>query len=138
MLTSAQCLKVIGPPELERDMVVWMVPSELRFNALPKKIYCNKRMVPLLSRAFENIRKRGLEDQIKTWDGCFNIRKKRGGSSSSLHSWGLAIDINAAWNQFGKTPTMSKELVACFTDAGMDWGGAWSNPDGMHFQARTL
>ena len=138
MLTSAQCLKVIGPPELERDMVVWMVPSELRFNALPKKIYCNKRMVPLLSRAFENIRKRGLEDQIKTWDGCFNIRKKRGGSSSSLHSWGLAIDINAAWNQFGKTPTMSKELVACFTDAGMDWGGNWATKDGMHFQARTL
>jgi len=119
-------------------MVVWMVPSELRFNALPKKIYCNKRMVPLLSKAFENVRKRGLEDQVKTWDGAFNIRKKRGGSSSSLHSWGLAIDINAAWNGFGKTPTMSKELVACFTDAGMDWGGTWATADGMHFQARTL
>lgn len=138
MLTSAQCLKVIGPPELERDMVVWMVPSEIRFNALPKKIYCNKRLVPLLSKAFENVKKRGLEDQVKTWDGCFNIRKKRGASSSSLHSWGLAIDINAAWNGFGKKPTMSPELVACFTDAGMDWGGTWSTPDGMHFQARAL
>lgn len=138
MLTSAQCLKVIGPPELEKDMVAWLIPTELRFNALPKKIYCNKRLVPLLSKAFENVRKRGLEDQVKTWDGAFNIRKKRGASSSSLHSWGLAIDINAAWNGFGKKPTMSKELVACFTDAGMDWGGAWSNPDGMHFQARAL
>ena len=87
---------------------------------------------------FENVKKRGLEDQVKTWDGCFNIRKKRGASSSSLHSWGLAIDINAAWNGFGKKPTMSPELVACFTDAGMDWGGTWSTPDGMHFQARAL
>jgi hypothetical protein len=52
----------------------------------------------------------------------------------SLHSWGLAIDINAATNRFGGKPTMSAELVKCFTDAGFDWGGVWSNPDGMHFQ----
>jgi hypothetical protein len=138
MLTSAQCLKVIGPPELEREMVVWDVPKVLEVGAVPNKIYCNRRMVQPLSDAFAKIKAHGLESQLKTWDGCFNIRKKRGGSSSSLHSWGLAIDINAAWNGFGKVPTMSKELVACFTEAGFDWGGTWSKPDGMHFQLRTL
>lgn len=56
----------------------------------------------------------------------------------SLHSWGLAIDFNAAWNGFGKTPTMSPELVKCFTDAGLDWGGTWSRPDGMHFEIAKL
>jgi hypothetical protein len=47
----------------------------------------------------------------------------------------VAIDVNAAWNGFGKPPTMSSEFVKCFTDAHFDWGGRWSGtPDGMHFQ----
>lgn len=138
MIKSADCLRVIGEPELEKDMVVWDVPAHLEMGAIPKKLYCNKRMVGPLTTAFTNIIARGLVVQLKTWDGCFNIRKKRGGATPSLHSWGLAIDINAAWNGFGKVPTMSKELVACFTDAGFDWGGTWSKPDGMHFQLSKL
>lgn len=138
MITSAECLRVIGPPELEKDMVVWDVPTELEMGVIPKKLYCNKRMVVPLTNAFKNIINRGLIGQLKTFDGCFNIRKKRGAGSPSLHSWGLAIDINAAWNGFGKVPTMSKELVACFTDAGFDWGGTWSRPDGMHMQLKSL
>lgn len=119
-------------------MVLWDVPTELEHGAIPKRIYCNKDIVPLLNQAFKNINNRGLANQIKTWDGCFNIRRKKGGSTPSLHSWGLAIDINAAWNGFGKQPTMSAELVKCFTDAGLDWGGTWSRPDGMHFQIAKL
>ena len=138
MITSAECLRVIGPPELEKDMVVWDVPPELEIGAIPKKLYCNKRMVVPLTNAFKNIINRGLVGQLKTWDGCFNIRKKRGAGSPSLHSWGLAIDVNAAWNGFGKVPTMSKDLVDCFTDAGFDWGGVWGKPDGMHFQLKSL
>lgn len=138
MITSAECLRVIGPPELEKDMVLWDVPAELEMGVIPKRLYCNKRMVLPLTNAFKNIINRKLVGQLKTWDGCFNIRKKRGASSLSLHSWGLAIDINAAWNGFGKSPTMSKELVACFTDAGFDWGGLWRRADGMHFQLGKL
>lgn len=138
MITSAECLRVIGPPELEKDMVLWDVPAELELGVIPKRLYCNKRMVAPLISAFKNIINRGLVGQLKTWDGCFNIRKKRGAGSPSLHSWGLAIDINAAWNGFGKPPTMSKELVACFTDAGFDWGGLWGKADGMHFQLGKL
>lgn len=138
MITSAECLRVIGAPELERDMVVFDVPAHLEIGAIPKRVYCNKRMVQPLTNAFSNIIDRGLVAELKTWDGCFNIRKKRGGASPSLHSWGLAIDINAAWNGFGKKPTMSAGLVKCFTDAGFDWGGKWGRPDGMHFQLGAL
>ena len=138
MVTSQQCLAKYGPPETEKFMVLWDVPAELEHGAIPKRIYCNKDIVPLLNQAFKNINTRGLANQVKTWDGCFNIRKKRGATSMSLHSWGLAIDINAAWNGFGKQPTMSPELVKCFTDAGLDWGGKWSRPDGMHFQIAKL
>lgn len=138
MITSAQCFKLIGDPTLEREMMIWDVPANLEVGVIPKRLYCNKRMAAPLTIAFQNIINRGLVSQLKTWDGCFNIRQKRGGTSSSLHSWGLAIDINAAWNQFGKEPTMSPALVACFTDAGFDWGGTWLKKDGMHFQLKAL
>jgi len=138
MVTSKDCLKKYGDPSRETNMVVWDVPTELEHGHIPKKIYCNKDLIGPLTQAFKNVNGRGLAEQIKTWDGCFNIRKKRGATSSSLHSWGIAIDINAAWNGFGKHPTMSPELVKCFTDAGFDWGGVWKKPDGMHFQLSKL
>ena len=138
MVTSKDCLKKYGDPSNERNMFVWDVPSELEIGHIPKRIYCNKDLSGPLSLAFKNLIDRGIVGQLKTWDGCFNIRKKRGGATSSLHSWGIAIDVNAAWNGFGKTPTMSPEMVKCFTDAGFDWGGTWKKPDGMHFQLSKL
>ena len=138
MVKSSDCLKKYGDPTTEKFMTVWDIPSYLEHGHIPKKLYCNRDMIGPLSIAFRNVIDRGLVEQIKTWDGCFNIRTKRGASSTSLHSWGIAIDINAAWNGFGKTPTMSTELVKCFTDAGFDWGGTWSKPDGMHFQLSKL
>ena len=138
MVTSKDCLKKYGDPSNERNMFVWDVPSELEIGHIPKRIYCNKDLSGPLSLAFKNLIDRGIVGQLKTWDGCFNIRKKRGGATSSLHSWGIAIVVNAAWNGFGKTPTMSPEMVKCFTDAGFDWGGTWKKPDGMHFQLSKL
>lgn len=138
MITSKQCLAKYGPAEKESALVLWVVPEYLELAVLPRRIYCNRDLVHPLSQALLNVINHGLVDQLKTWDGCFNIRKKRGAVSSSLHSWAVAIDINAAWNGFGKTPTMSPEFVKCFTDAGFDWGGTWSKPDGMHFQLKEL
>jgi hypothetical protein len=138
MITSAQCLERYGKPELEKAMVLFDVPKELELGVIPKRVYCNKDLVKPLTQAFKNIIDRGLVDQLKTWDGCFNIRNKKSGLSPSLHSWGLAIDINAAWNGFNKKPTMSKELVQCFKDAGFEWGGDWKVKDGMHFQLKEF
>ena len=143
MVTSRQCFAKWGDPNTRGDegkyMVMWDVPEKLELGVIPKRLYCNRAMIGPLTEAFTNIINRGLVGQLKTWDGCFNIRKKRGATSQSLHAWGIAIDINAAWNGFGKKPTMSPELVKCFTDTGMfDWGGTWSKPDGMHFQLSKI
>lgn len=135
MITSAEAYRKLGDPTKESSMVVLDL-SQYGINIphVPQKVYCNKLLVQPLTSALKNVIVRELKDQIKTWDGCFNIRKKRGATSMSLHSWGLAVDINAPWNRYGYPPTMPKELVKCFTDAGFDWGGTWSKPDGMHMQ----
>ena len=94
MVTSQQALKKYGNPTLEKNMVVWDVPTNLEIGVIPKKLYCNKDIVAPLTQAFTNLISTGKVSELKTWDGCFNIRKKRGLSSMSLHSWGIAIDVN--------------------------------------------
>lgn len=141
MVTTKQALAKYGDPVLERSMVVYDVPSDIEaaIPTAPKKVYCNRDLVKPLEQAFRNLIARGYAKELKTWDGCFNIRKKKGNSSHSLHSWGLAIDVNAAWNGWNKKPTLSEGFVKCFKDAGFDWGGDWtSTPDGMHFQLAKL
>jgi hypothetical protein len=138
MVTSAQALKKYGAPEKELGMTLWDVPGFLEIGVIPKKLYCNKDMIKPLSAAFQALITTGHVKELKTWDGCFNIRKKRGLSSASLHSWGLAIDVNAAWNGLGKQPTLSPGFVKCFTDNGFDWGGTWKRKDGMHFQLKSI
>ncbi len=139
MVTSAQCLKKYGDPTKESNMILWDVPTELEIGVIPKRLYCNKDLIAPLTKAFKNLIDTGFVKELKTWDGCFNIRKKRGLKSMSLHSWGIAIDVNAAWNGLGKTPQLSAGFVKCFTDAGFDWGGNWTNrPDGMHFQLNKI
>lgn len=139
MVTSIDCKKKYGEPSLDNPhLVLWDVPTEIEIGMLPNRLYCNKDMIEPLTQAFKNIINRKLVDQVKTWDGCFNIRKKRGLNSMSLHSWAIAVDINAFENQLGQTPKMSFELVQCFKDAGFDWGGDWTRLDGMHFQLSKI
>lgn len=138
MVTPKDCLAKYGPPEKENNMTLWDVPTDLEIGVIPKRLYCNKDIVGPLQHAFTHLIDRGCVAELKTFDGCFNIRKQRGASSQSLHSWGIAIDVNAAWNGLGIVPVLSPEFVACFTDAGFDWGGSWQRLDGMHFQLSKI
>jgi hypothetical protein len=108
---------------------------------------CHRLVVPKFQTAFRNVVARGLAGQLKTFDGCYGPRLKRGSSASSsptgnswsTHSWGVAIDLNAPWNAFGqKNFEMTQEFAQCFKDVGFVWGGDWSYPDAMHFQYATV
>lgn len=139
MVYAKDCFALWGEPSASgKWMTVWDVPTELEIGVIPKKIYCNKLMVEPLTKAFRNLIGTGCVKELKTWDGCFNIRKSRGLKSQSLHSWGIAVDLNAFENQLNQTPKLSKEFVACFTSAGFDWGGSWTRKDGMHFQLKSI
>lgn len=154
MITTAQCLKKYGDPNLlatqNKHFVVWEVPTDIRnafvhvrFSAVgtiafPKKIFVNKDFLPVLEKSLKNVVSRGFSKELKTWDGCFMIRSKRGLKSLSLHSWALAVDVNAFENQLSQKPKLSNGFVKCFTDAGCEWGGTWKRSDGMHFQIKTI
>lgn len=138
MITSAQAQARYGDPETQAHLTTWTVPEELRRGAIPRRIYCNRDIIHPLTRAFSLLITTGYIDELQTWDGCFNIRKMRGLSSMSLHSWAIAVDVNAATNGLGAEPTLSPGFVKCWTDAGFDWGGTWKRKDGMHFQLRDF
>lgn len=134
-LTHLELLKAFGEPNLERGMVLWDVPTELEIGVIPKKIYCNKAMVKPLEAAIRNLVTRGYISELKTYNGVFNIRNIRGRQTPSLHSYGCAIDLNAAWNQLGKPSTFTAGFVKCFTDVGFNWGGNFkSRLDCQHYE----
>jgi hypothetical protein len=136
-MTSSQALKKYGEPSPSNpNMTLWDVPTELEIGVIPKRIYCNKDLVEPLKKAFQALISTGHVKELKTWDGCFNIRKKRGLSSMSLHSWGVAVDVNAFENGLGQEPKLSQGFVKCFTDNGFEWGGVWKRKDGMHFELK--
>lgn len=142
MITPEQCAARFGQPKskkVESQLVMFDVPPNMEIGAIPKKIYCHKLLVAPLTKALENLISRGYVKELKTWDGCYNPRLQRGSMTKwSIHSWALAIDVNAAWNGLGVKPVLSAGFVKCFTDAGFDWGGTWKRLDGMHFQLSSF
>lgn len=105
-------------------------------NVLVTHIFCNRDIHAPLMAALTAVRSKGLAAELKTYDGCFNIRAVRGSSLMSTHAFGLGIDINAATNPMSSVlhSTWSAGFVKCFTDQGFAWGGNFhGRKDPMHF-----
>ena len=79
--------------------------------------------------------------------GTYNCRTVADTGEPSMHSWGAAIDINAAhadywlWHRSvvgdpGPVNRIPPEIVAIFERHGFIWGGKWSHYDTMHFEYR--
>lgn len=87
---------------------------------------------------------RNLLHLVKTWDGSWAPRFKRGTQSLSNHAIGTAFDINARWNMLGHPPAPAgadgsvAELVPIANALGFFWGGHFTRPDAMHFEIGKL
>lgn len=76
---------------------------------------------------------------ITVYDGLYNPRLMRGSSKTwSMHSWAMAIDLNASENQLRDTwpqeATMPLEVYECAAKAGMTSLGWKSFYDPMHLE----
>lgn len=77
-------------------------------------------------------------DDFRTSGGCWVPRHMLWNETKPLsrHSWGCAIDVNTKTNGYGKKPSDSQIRISpIFEKWGFEWGGYWSTPDPMHFEA---
>lgn len=145
--TQSELIKKFGNPTLSKAaqlkfermwMELWDIPQEINdaIPCLPNKIYVNYLLIAPLESTFRELIALGLHKEIKTWDGCFNIRLKRGSGGISVHSWGIAVDLNAAWNPFRGKVTWTKAFLDVWRRNGWICGADWSaaSSDGMHFE----
>lgn len=115
-------------------------------NTTVNSIRCHKDIAVPLTNVFNDLLKQYGIDNIKSlgidlFGGCFNFRKMRGGSDYSVHSWGLAIDLDPERNQLKETSKTArfarleyKPMIDIFYKHGFISLGKEKNYDWMHFQ----
>ncbi len=102
------------------------------------RVTCNKGMLPQMRAALEEIQLAGLADKIHPdeYAGCYYPRYigRSAANGLSLHSWGIAFDINVPGNLRGTKGEIDRRVVAIFKKWGFAWGGDWNYTDPMHFE----
>lgn len=102
----------------------------------------NKAMFPQLRGALHEVEARGLADQIhpSEYGGCYVPRFIGSDPSQglSLHTWGIAVDLNVPGNQRGTAGEINRDVVAIFQKWGFAWGGDWRWTDPMHFELAQI
>ncbi len=104
------------------------------------RVTCHRLMLPQLRGALQEVQDAGLAGTLETYDGCYVPRfiERNPERSISLHTWGIAIDMDAATNYRGIEGTMDPRVVEIFKRWGFAWGGDWRYTDPMHFELRTI
>jgi hypothetical protein len=138
---EAENLTTIVPPY--RMVAAWAPGQTI------SRIRVHKRCAGSLSAALERIfghyrTQEAIEKaRMHLYGGCYNFRLMRGGTKLSIHSWGAAIDLDPERNGLGVpwrpgAGMMPEAVVEAFRAEGWVWGGPWSRPDAMHFQAARV
>jgi hypothetical protein len=106
------------------------------------RVTCNKGMIPQLRAALVEVVRRGLADRIHPgqYGGCYVPRYIANDPAKglSLHTWGIAIDLNVPENQRGTVGLMDRTVVSIFKKWGFAWGGDWNYTDPMHFEMNRV
>ena len=121
-----------GVAYMSKFCEVWPIKKE--FPWFPAdKIFINKDFRKKLTPALQQLVKRGLYAEIKTFDGCYNDRLSRGLKVTSLHAWAMAMDLNASTNPLGGHITWSLAFLETMRESEIYCGADWKRKDGMHF-----
>jgi len=153
-MTTQQVIKKYGPANItgEGYLVSIDLPYPMRIswdiNTTVKKMRCHKLVADKFKAVFNDLLIHYGYDKIKElgidlYGGCFNYRKMRGGSAWSMHSWGIAIDLDPARNQLKETSKTArfarpeyKPMIDIFYKNGFIGLGIEKNFDWMHFEIK--
>lgn len=134
-----------GEPGDESNLTYLTPPFPMFYENAPiHGIRVHHKCALSLMRVLTDIQARHGNDHhimsvIQTYDGCYNFREQRGSHVMSKHAWGVAIDFDAADNDFRDNWPMKSimplEIMECFAREGWVSAGAFWSSDGMHNQA---
>lgn len=128
------------------NIVKWTPPYQLVYSdgkRTPLKfLYLHKKVIDVYHSAFAEVKSNFTPAEIKEnhldiCAGTFNYRPMRGGSRLSVHSWGIAIDIDPARNPFPakwREGMLNHEFAMILEKHGLWWRGRPGDNDPMHFQ----
>lgn len=120
------------------------VAANLRTEQVPilGTVTCHRVMLPQLRGALEDVVTAGLAGSIDAGDfgGCYAPRFIDHDPSQglSLHTWGIAVDLNVQGNLRGTSGELDRRVVDIFKRWGFAWGGDWAYTDPMHFELAGL
>ena len=151
MTTSQIILKYGIPNETGKGyLTVIQLPYPMRLawdlDYKVTRMSCHKAIADKFLAVFNDLLNHyGYEEIVKLgidkFGGCFNYRKMRNGYSWSLHSWGIAIDLDPARNLLRETSKTArfarpeyKAMINIFYKHGFESLGIEKNYDWIHFQ----
>jgi hypothetical protein len=141
------CLKFFGTPGTHQVTVAHL-PYPLRGDDGQEmhSLSCHRLVSESVRRALDRVLQHYGHERIKAlnldvYDGCCVVRRMRGGRAWSMHSWGIALDFDAAENEL----TWGRERARFGGDEYLEWFLAWEaegavslgracNMDWMHVQ----
>lgn len=147
---QSNCPSFYGDPRIENAkwQSRWLIgiapPWKIYFDGKPvNQIRVHRKCAESFIRILLAIWKRLGQSQaeidrvgLSKFSGSYNLRTIRGSNALSMHAYGCAVDFDSANNSLGDTtPAMDRRVIEEFEREGWEWGGHWSRPDGMHFQA---
>jgi hypothetical protein len=149
---QSDCTSFYGKPG--SNQVTLNLPYPMRIAWEPKQTVrswsCHRKVHDNMERIFQRtLDYYGMEKirelRLDMWGGTLNVRKMRGGSAWSMHSWGIAVDIDPDNNQlkWGRSnATLARPVYKKFWEFVYDEGaislGIERNYDWMHFQFARL
>lgn len=120
------------------------VAANIRTESVPilGRVTGHKVLFPQLRGALDEVVARGLAHEIhpEEYGGCYVPRfiGRDPGQGLSLHTWGIALDLNVPGNPRGVPGEINRDVVAIFKKWGFAWGGDWRWTDPMHFELARL
>lgn len=150
--TQSDVPAFFGPPAEQQVMLNTPYPLRLAWDVgvVVNRFQCHRLVHDAFHAVFEEtLREYGLpkiqELGLDLFGGCFNHRPMRGGTQLSMHSWGIAIDLDPSNNQLNWNRSRarfaqeeyepfwliveSQGLISLGRERDFDW---------MHFQAARL
>lgn len=154
MITTKQLIAKYGKPNVTGkgylETIILPYPMRLAWDTEAKvtRMSCHKAVKTNFLNVFHDLLdhygyEKLVELGIDLFGGCFNFRKMRGGSDWSVHSWGLAIDLDPDRNQLKESHKTArfarpeyKPMIDIFYKNGFQSLGVEKDYDWMHFQIK--